>query len=65
MPDVLKRLRGSWITNKREVLVVLLGLIAWGVLSLIFAWLSWDEDSCTRPFVGEDGFGRLVLCRFM
>jgi len=47
------------------VLVVLLGLIAWGVLSIIFAWLSWDEDSCQRPFVGEDGFGRLVLCRFM
>lgn len=65
MSGVLQRLQGTWITNKREVLVVLIGIIAWCVLSIIFAWLSWDEDSCTRPFVGEDGFGRLVFCRFL
>jgi hypothetical protein len=56
----------SWrIRSKREALVVLIGLIAWGALSILFAWISWDKDSCTRAFVGEDSFGRLVLCRFM
>ena len=53
------------IKNKREALVVLIDLIAWGMLSIVFAWLSWDKDACTRSFIGHDGFGRLVLCHFM
>ena len=47
------------IKNKRGALVVLLGLIAWGALSIVFAWLSWDKDACARSFLGADGFGRL------
>ena len=53
------------IKNKREALVVLIGLIAWGALSIVFAWLSWDNDACARSFLGPDGFGRLVLCHLM